>query len=676
MKKTGEFILTRFLDSITVIRSSQTVLLVILAILVGLGSGIGVWLFKLTYNLLFSFLYHTGIGWLAPLGRWAIILIPCLGGLFVGIFNRLFLRTEKIHGTAAVMQSVALSGGRLPYKEAPVKAASSALSLGVGASVGPEDPCVQIGANIASMLGQILRQTDDRIRTLVAAGAGSGIAAAFNAPIAGVFFALEIVLGEISGNALWLILVSAVVSSVFTQAVSGTAPAFQVPAYEFHSVWELPLYLVLGLIAGPVSAMYANLLYKMQDVYAAWRIPDWLKPASAGLLLGAAALYVPQILGTSYGSTEEILNKSDFALGFLVILAVAKLVFTPVSIGGGFKGGVFAPSLFTGAALGGAVGSGAAMLFPSLGIDPRAFALVGMAAVLAGAVRAPLTAVILLFEMTNDYRIILPLMFAVAASLLISQRLQRDSVYGIGLARHGIRLDRGRDVEVLDGITVGEVMRPDTAAIKETYTLAKAADLLEKKRHHGLPVIDRRGRLSGVLSLQDIDRARNLKARVGTVCTRDVLTAFPDETLSAALRRMSERDIGRLPVVSRIDKRKLVGMLRRADVIHAYNLALTRRTAQRHLEGSVRLEAVTPDQVDVSDVRVESGAKIAGMKLKDVPLPRDSVIASVRRGARVYIPHGDTVIKPDDLLVIVAQGKSRQEMIELCRENKEPSDQT
>ena len=249
----------------------------------------------------------------------------------------LFSEEEKVHGTAAVMQSVALSGGRLPYQSAPAKAAAAALSLGSGASVGPEDPAVQIGANIVSMFGQWLRLSDERVKILVAAGAGSAIAAAFNAPIAGVFFALELILGEISGNALWLILVSTVVSAVFTQAVSGNAPAFQVPAYQFHSAWELPLYLLLGLVAGPISALYADLLYRFQDIYGAWHVADWIKPASVGLILGIVALFVPQALGTGYSSIEEILNKNGFTLGFLLLLAVAKLILTPLSLGSGFQ---------------------------------------------------------------------------------------------------------------------------------------------------------------------------------------------------------------------------------------------------------------------------------------------------------------------------------------------------
>jgi CIC family chloride channel protein len=639
------------------ITTSQTLSLGGLALLVGLTTGVGVWLFKWLIELVRGFSSSLVHGWM-------VILPPIIGGVIVGLVAHYLIGDEKLHGTAGIMQSVALTGGRLRYQKAPVKTAAAILSIGSGAAVGPEDPSVQIGANLGSMFGQVFRMSDERIRTLVAAGAASAIAAAFNAPIAGVFFALEIVLGEISGNALGMILMAAVTSSVFTQAVAGSSPAFQVPAYAFNSVWELPLYLALGLLAGPISALYVRLLYRMQDLFSGWNAPRPLKTASAGLAVGLVGIFLPQVLGVGYETIGEVLNKNDLGLWLLIALLIAKLILTPVSIGGGFLGGVFAPSLFIGATLGGAFGMLMANLFPSLSVSPAAFALVGMAAVLVGAVHAPLTAVLLLFEMTNDYRIILPLMFAVAISLVISQRIQRDSVYAMGLARHGIRLDRGRDVEVMSAITVGEAMRPGAESLPESMSLIEAAETLSKMRHHGLPVVDDEGRLSGIITVQDIEHATG--KTVGDACTRQVEVAFPDETLNMALRRMSRRDVGRLPVVSRENPRRLLGVLRRADVIHAYDIALTRRVTQRHQEHAVRLDALTPTRMDVSDIVVEIGAPAAGKCMNEIPFPRECVIASVRRGGQVFIPRGETRLQAGDLLVVVAEGAARTEAQRLC----------
>lgn len=655
--------LSRFWERIT---SSETLFISGASILVGLATGAGVWLFKWLYNLLHNWLFVSAGNRLSPQVHWLILFIPVLGGCLVGLVAHFLIRAEKLHGTAAIMQSVALSGGRLRYSQMPVKTLAAILSIGSGASVGPEDPSVQIGASLGSMLGQVFHVSEDRLRTLVAAGAASAIAAAFNAPIAGVFFALEIILGEISGSAVGMILVAGVTSSVFTQAVSGSSPAFLVPAYELKSFWEIPLYLILGLLAGPISAIYVRLLYQFQDLFSKFNIPGWLKPAAAGLLVGVVGLFLPQVFGVGYDTIGEILNKNDLALWLLVLILVAKLILTPVSIAGGFIGGVFAPSLFVGASLGGAFGMVANILFPSLGITPPAFALVGMAAVLAGAVHAPLTAIILLFEMTNDYRIILPLMFSVAISLFISEHIQKDSVYSMGLARHGIRLDRGRDIEVLDTITVGETMLKETEALVDTMTADEAAEVLARTRHHGMPVVDRDDRLCGILTLIDLENASQGTV-VGQMCTRSVETAYPDESLSTALRRMSKRDVGRLPVVARDDPHHLLGVLRRSDVIHAYDVALTRRTSQRHRQQAVRLDDLTPSRVDVLDVEVSPGSIVAGRKMSEIPFPRECVVASVRRRQQVFIPRGNTVLKAGDVLVVVAEGEAREQVIELCK---------
>ncbi len=638
--------------------SSQSFLLGALALLTGLATGAGVWLFKVLIELVHGAAYGVAAGWLA-------LLVPAVGGLLVGLLAQYFIGDEKLHGTAGIMQAVALSGGRLRYQKAPVKTLAAILSIGAGASVGPEDPSVQIGANLGSMFGQLFHLSDDRLRTLVAAGAASAIAAAFNAPIAGVFFALEIVLGEIGGSALGMVLVAAVTSAVFTQAVSGSSPAFQTPAYSFKSAWELVLYLCLGLLAGPLAALYVRLLYVLQDFFHGWHFPISLKTAAAGLLVGLAGFLFPQALGVGYATIGEVLNKNDLAVGLLLALVLAKTFLTPLSLGGGFFGGVFAPSLFIGAALGGAFGGLAVGLFPGLGLAPPAFALVGMAAVLAGAVHAPLTAVILLFEMTNDYHIILPLMVAVAVSTLLSQVIQQDSVYALGLARHGIRLDRGRDVEVMGAITVGEAMQINTDVLPESMKLTEAAEMLARTRHHGLPVVDEDGLMCGIFSVQDLERP-NCET-VGEACTRAVEVAYPDESLNMALRRMSRRDVGRLPVVARSHPRQIIGVLRRADIIHAYDIALTRRVAQRHQEQALRLEALTPLRVEVSEVNVEEGSPAAGKAMKDIPFPQGCVIASVRRGGRVFVPRGDTALQAGDLLVVVAEGAERAAALALCR---------
>jgi CIC family chloride channel protein len=624
------------------------------ALLVGLVSGAGIWLFKWLIETL------QGLAFDALSGVW-LALLPVLGGLLVGALAHFTLRGETLHGTPSVMQAIALAGGRLPYRTLPARTLAAVLSIGFGASVGPEDPSVQIGAHLGSMFGQWLRFAEERVQTLVAAGAASAIAAAFNAPIAGVFFALEVLLGQIGGAAVGMILVAAVTASVLTQSLSGASPAFLVPQYALHSAWELPLYLLLGLLAGPVAAAYVRLLYRMQDLFGGWRAPRPLKTAAAGAVVGLVGLFLPQVFGVGYETIGEVLNRDALGLTLLLALLAAKVILTPLSIGGGFFGGVFAPSLFIGAMLGGAFGQMAARLFPGLGIAPAAFALVGMAAVLAGAVHAPLTAILLLFEMTGDYRIILPLMFSVAVSLLILQRIERDSVYGLGLARHGIRLDRGRDVNVLEALTVAEVMETDFPTLSESAPLEEAADLMTRARRQGLPVLDADGRLAGMFATQDIQTARG--ATVGEACSRAVQVAYPDETLHAALERMSRLDVGRLPVVERGDPRRLVGLLRRSDVIRAYDLALKRRAAQRHRESALRLDAFTPARVRVLELEIARGAPADGRRLSELALPPGCVVASLRRGRESLVPRGATLLHAGDVLVVTVDSPESERAV-------------
>lgn len=267
---------------------SESLILICAALLVGIASGSGVLLFKKMIKLVHWGMFN-GFGFiLLFFGHWTFMLVPVMplaGGLVVGLIVRYSLREDRYHGVAGVMESVALAGGRLYYRLLPAKTIAASLSIGSGASVGPEDPSVQIGSNLGSMFGQLLRFSDERVRVLVAAGAASGVAAAFNAPIASVFFALEIIIGELSSKAFGIIALSAVVSSVFTQAISGPEPAFHVPAYALHSVWELPLYLGLGVISGPIAAIYTRLLYAARDIFNQWRIPRWLKLQLPVLLL-------------------------------------------------------------------------------------------------------------------------------------------------------------------------------------------------------------------------------------------------------------------------------------------------------------------------------------------------------------------------------------------------------
>jgi CIC family chloride channel protein len=649
---------------------SETLVIGVAAVLVGLLSGIGVWVFKLLIDHLQTLFFTNFANQVKTTASWLIILVPVAGGLIVGLIVHFFIGKEQYHGLPGIIAATALAGGRLPYRKLPVRTLAAVLSIGTGASVGPEDPSVQIGANIGSMIGQLLRLSEERMRALVAGGTAAGIAAAFNAPIAGVFFALEVLLGEISGSSFGFAAISAVTSAVFTQAVSGSQPAFTIPQYTFGSILELPLYLALGILAGPIAAVYIQLIFLSRRAFHRLTAPDWVKPAIAGLLVGITGLFLPQVFGVGYATIGLVLGNASIPVYLLFILLIAKLILTPISIGGGFVGGVFAPSLFLGAMLGGGFGVLAAQAFPGLGLTAPSFALVGMAAVLAGTVHAPLTAILLLFEMTHDYRIILPLMFAVAISLYISKYIQRDSVYNHSLALNGIRLEHGREVDVLEGLKVSEVITSDCGTLKESDTIESALEQFAQSRHHGLPVTDNRGNLVGMLTMNDVEdyqdqhpEAQNI--RVGEICIQNLVTVTPNDTLSLALRKMGASDIGRLPVVELENPKHLIGMLRRSDIIRSYEIALARNASKRHHIHEARLGILSG--VDSHDVTIQKGSTCVGKQIKDVTWPKSCVIASIRRGHRFLLPHGDTILKTDDVLVIVTEGDGIISVQELCQ---------
>ncbi len=640
---------------------------------IGVGTGLMVVGFKKAIALI----NHYAFGPLRetlPGGSWNLLLVPLIGGLVVGLLQQYLVRPEKYHGVSSIMVSIALGNGRLPYKHTPIKVLTSALSIGFGASVGPEDPSVQIGANWGSFVARKLRVDESRLPTLVAMGAASGIAAAFNAPIAGVFFSLELLLGHLHAGAIGMVLFGAVLSSVVTQALVGATPAFSIPAYAFSSPLELIFYLGLGLLAGLTAFAYIKAIYLAHDAMHRSLLPRWLRPILIGGLVGLAGMRFPQIFGDSYETISEILRGEQLIIWLLLTLLLLKIVLTALSLAAGFIGGVFAPSLFLGAALGGAYGALIARFFPGLGIQPSAFALVGMAAVLAGTVHAPLTAIMLLFEMTNDYRIILPLMFAVAVSLLTSRWLHPTSVYETSLQRDGLHIHRGQDIDILEALSVEEVMDRSPLTIPWDTPLAQIHLLFDRAHAHGLPVVDSDGRLYGVVTLSDLENAvhdspENLKRPVRDFCSRKLIVAHPDESVHQALKRMGMYDIGRMPVVLRDDPTRIVGWLSRMDIIQAYQMALSRYKLTRHRANQIKLGLISG--VSVFEFVVASHSPLAHKKLKDINLPEYSLVASIERQGNIIIPHGNARLLPGDLVAVISHDNDRETLEQLFHGPKE-----
>ena len=311
---------------------------------------------------------------------WHVLLGPAIGGAFVGPLVYFLAREAKGHGVPEVMNAVAMEGGIIRKRVVVIKTLASAMCIGSGGSVGREGPIVQIGSAIGSSLGQILRVTDDEMRILVGCGAAAGIAATFNAPIAGAIFALEIVLADFALTTFTPIILSSVMATVVSRSFLGNAPAFQIPHYQLESPVELGFYVVLGLVAGCVAVAFTTILYKSEDKWDALRIPEYLKATIGGLMIGALGLYFPQLLGVGYEAIDTALQNRELWL-MLLLLGPLKIIATSITIGSGGSGGIFAPSLFMGAMAGGAFGCGIHALFPGFTAQPGAYALVGMGAV-------------------------------------------------------------------------------------------------------------------------------------------------------------------------------------------------------------------------------------------------------------------------------------------------------
>jgi CIC family chloride channel protein len=635
------------------------------ALAVGLGAGLGAVVFRRLIEAVQYVAYDLLGGLMGNLNVARILLVPAIGGLVVGALVVRFAPEAKGHGVPEVMEAVALRGGRIRPRVALVKALASSICIGTGGSVGREGPIAQIGSALGSTVGQLLKLSDDRVRNLVACGAAGGIAATFNAPIAGSLFALEVILGQFHAVYFGAVVISAVVADVVAHLFEGDVRAFAVPQYALASPWELALYALLGFAAALISVAFSRLLYASEDLWERFRLPEVVKPALGGLLLGVLGLLTlgsdgfPHVFGVGYDTITQALF-GELAVGATLGLLAAKLLATVLTLGAGGSGGVFAPSLFMGAMLGAAFGQAAGMLFPGITAPPGAYAMVGMAAFFSGAAHAPVTAILILFEMTGDYNIILPLMLATVTSTMASRLLSRESVYTMKLARRGVRLDQGRDIDVMQSITVGQVMTKGPDVVPLDMSIDELAKAFARTHHHGFAVVDDSGNLAGVVTLQDLERAvgveRPAASTVSDIATTgDLMVAYPEEPMWEALRRMGARDIGRLPVVEEKGSGRLVGIVRRSDIIRAYEQAIVGRAQQQHRLELLRLGRI--DNTGFAQVEIPAESSACGQPVRDIVLPSECLIVSVRRGRKLLVARGTTALEAGDVVTVFAPGE-------------------
>lgn len=551
--------------------------LLVLSLTVGAGAGLGAvafrWLIKAFTLALSGHADYAAAGHAANphvpfLGRYFVLLAPVVAGLLYGPLVQRFAREARGHGVPEVMYAVARRGGRIPPQVAAVKALASALCIGGGGSVGREGPIVQIGSALGSTLGQTVRLAESRMRVLVACGAAGGIAATFNAPLAGVFFAMELILRDFAAESFGMVVLSSVTASVIGRAALGDQPFIHLPAFQVHHLVQYALFALLGVLAGAVGTGFTRVLYRIEDPCdAVWRGPEWARPAVGGLVLGLLLLLLPQMYGVGYPVLERAVG-GGYTIAFLLALLVGKAVATSLTIGIGGSGGVFAPSLFTGAMLGSAFGQAVHHLAPGAAGSPGAYGIVGMGAVFAGAARAPITAVVILFELTGEYSIILPLMTAVVLATGISRVLHTDTVYTAKLRRRGVDLDT--PVDPAERISVRQAMTEPPASVPATLTVEQAAALLAGTPHGIAPVTDPEGRYLGTLTARTttltLTHRQHARAAVELVEGAAGEPLHADQPLSTARDRLAATELPGLPVLDA--EGRVVGWIDHRTLLH------------------------------------------------------------------------------------------------------------
>jgi chloride channel protein, CIC family len=641
----------------------------ILAVITGLGAGVGAIGFRALISTATA--VFTGQSELAPnghpvhplfpeLGIWFIVAVPAIGGLIYGPLIDRFAREARGHGVPEVMLAVAEGGARIRPRVALVKSLASAVCLGAGGSVGREGPIVQIGSALGSGIGQALRLGEANLRVLVACGAAGGISATFNAPIAGVFFALELILRDFGVRSFGAVVLSSVTAAVVGRAAWGSAAFLPLPPFQIAGLWDYGLYAVLGVLAAITGVAFIRTLYGTEDVVdRLWGArPEWLRPVVGGVASGALLLVLPQLYGVGYAPLAEAV-KGNAAIGVLLVLLVGKLFATSLTIAIGGSGGVFAPSLFLGGMLGAAFGSIVNGLFPGAVAPAGAFGLVGMGAVFAGAARAPITAVLMLFELTGDYQIILPMMLAIAVAAGISALVSPDTIYTLKLRRRGIDIAHQRTASPMDLVTIREAMRPVAEPLFVDQALSAVLDRLATEGPDGFPVADRDGGYVGILTPESVEEAlrdQRLDRPVGELLVSS--PALPaDSSLGDAVHRLVANDGGGLAVVEPRD-RNIIGWLTHQDVLRAYAGTRTQLPTGPGSPGTSSSGGLSwLRHYRVVDIAVGDRSPLIGRRLDALPWPAFSLpISHSRKGRRGWATPGTIISAGDRLTVLVGLG--------------------
>lgn len=572
-----------------IIRNDQLVLGV-LALVVGLAVGYGVVAFREAIDFVQLLYYGSSDSHLATVARglpwWHVVLAPVIGGLVVGLFYKLLMPGRRPLGIPEVIEAAAFKGGRMPVVPGLMAVAGAALSLGAGASVGREGPAVTLGAVVSAWLAERLHFGRSLSRVLLGCGAAAAVAASFNAPIAGVLFAHEVVVGHYALRAFAPVVIASVTGTLISRGWYGDFPAFMIPLIHNVNVLEFPAFAGLGVLSGLAALVFMHGILWGEKAAEATRLPRWARPTLGGLILGLMALVYPEVLGVGYEVTENALTGS---LPFLLLaaLAAAKLVATAVSLGFGFGGGVFSPTLTVGALVGGAFGVVATGAFPELSSGPGAYALVGMGAVSAAVLGAPISTVLIIFELTGDYGLTVAVMVAVVISNTVAVQIGgRTSWFHWALERRGLKVGGGHEVRLLKTLRVRDVLEPDCLTVPPETRLEVVRESLQRTPYGELFVVDGRdGRLIGTITLADLSEAAfdpvlDDLVNAMDVCRRNPPVLEADDTLERALATMVRAKEEHVAVVAHEETRTFVGCIHESAALLAFNRALMEARAE------------------------------------------------------------------------------------------------
>ncbi len=566
--------------------SVESALMVLIATSIGIVAGCANIIFRTVLEFIHETIFVQGHA-IVSQGGWNTLLLPLIpiSGVVLLIPLALLFPGEIYgYGFTKFLRKVNIRGGSMKFRKNILKIISCSLTIGTGNSAGVEGPIAQVGGALGSLVGQFFKVSGDRMKVYVAAGCAGGVGAMFNAPIAGVFFAAEIVLfGTYEISSFSVLVISSAMATVVSRAYYGETPAFPIP--EFHMVnplAEVPLYMIMGLIMGVIAVIHIYVFYNIRDRFASWNISQHIKPIIGAFVIGVFGIMFPQVMGDGYHYIKEVLAGHG-VMGIMAVLIFLKIFATAITLGSGGSGGVFAPALFIGAVIGGAYGSIVHSLFPTVTASSGAYAAVGVGAFLAASTHAPITAIFLLFEMTGNHLIIIPIMLTSIIGTVVAAKLNPDSIDTVDFTREGIDIHEGRETAIMKSIKVGRIITEDVDLISENANVNQLLEIFRMaKDSFYFPVIDDRGKMTGIISLQDVkavlhDDKLRCDATVGKVCGRKVVFLTPDDNLYEAMTLFDSRGFQEIPVVESAESKWVVGMLKRSDVINAYNQEVLKR---------------------------------------------------------------------------------------------------